>query len=293
MTLSSLNHSPIASLQPKEFERIVKFARNTAGLDFPPSKRPMIVSRLTKRLKSLGLTSFESYCDLLDRPDGADERREAIALLTTNITSFFREPHHFDILANKTLSELRPRLLRGEPIRFWSAGCSRGHEPYSIAMTILERWPDATKHDVKILATDINDQVLSFARSGEYTAEEVSPLNSKQRERFLESAGIGRYSPSEEVRQLIRFKSLNLLHDWPMRKSFHAIFCRNVVIYFDEEVRSELWPRFKNALLTGGWLFLGHSERLTSVSGFRNVAMTTYLKDRHAKAKSGEFNGAT
>ncbi|SNT13596.1 CheR family methyltransferase [Tropicimonas sediminicola] len=273
-----------ATRERRQFDIIAAIARADAGLMIPPEKAPMVFARITKRIRQLGLADAEQYCALVLGSDGTSERRHLISALTTNVTGFFRERHHFDFLRRQILPDIVPRAKRGERIRIWSAGCSSGPEPYSIAMVLLDAFQDARDYDIRILATDIDAEVLDVARAGRYGIEQLAPLPDGYQKRFLRAPHTdGPGCPPEvapELKQLVRFKELNLLAPWPMRGTFDLIFCRNVVIYFDQDTQMDLWSRFAGACKTGGHLFLGHSERLpqTFHGAFRPVATTTYLR---------------
>lgn len=266
-------------MRDDDFQRIAKFAKSEAGLLFTQQKAPMMESRLIKRLKVLGLNSFEEYCTLIETSGDTNEKTELISALTTNVTSFFREPHHFKILMEQVIPELKKRLELGEPVRIWSAGCSRGHEPYSIAMQLYDAIPNLAIYDLKILATDIDPKVLLFARQGVYDTTELANLPDGYKEKFF-SKTLSGAQINTEIRQLIKFNPLNLLKDWPMKNQFDLIFCRNVVIYFDQDTQDSLWPKFQNANRKEGWLFIGHSERLTNAVApdYRSAGMTAYQK---------------
>lgn len=282
-TLSSAPAAGSASLG--QFEILAAVARREAGLMIPRQKAPMVFSRLTKRLRALGLGDFSAYCRLIESDDGAAERRQLVSTLTTNVTAFFREAHHFETLARDVMPELVARAKSGRPVRLWSAGCSSGPEPYSIAMVILEHLPDAGSHDLRILATDINSGVLRTAQAGIFDERQMEPISPERRRSFFEPAAAGpaaapQYRLRDRVRALVAFRELNLIGPWPMRGQFDAIFCRNVVIYFDKQTQATLWPRFHDACRTGGYLFLGHSERLddTHCGEFRPCGTTTYRR---------------
>ncbi len=262
-----------------EFRRISSFVKSEAGLLFTEQKAPMMESRLIKRLRKLGLSSFNDYCDLIENPDETQERSELISALTTNVTSFFREPHHFETLRTDVIPQLQKRKREGHPIRVWSAGCSRGHEPYSIAMELLAADPAFSQHDLMILASDIDPKVLQVARQGIYETADLQSLPEGFQERFFTTSGDSNRI-NAELREMIRFNPLNLLQPWPMKTQFDIIFCRNVVIYFDQSTQDTLWPKFQNATRKDGWLFIGHSERLTAAAApqYASVGMTTYQK---------------
>ncbi len=264
---------------PEDFDRIATFVRTEAGLQFTTQKASMMESRLIKRLRKLNINSFNEYCTLIETPSQTAERRELISALTTNVTSFFREPHHFDTLVKEVIPPLIARLKKGKPVRIWSAGCSRGHEPYSLAMTFSEMLPEIAKYDFLILASDIDTQVLHTAREGTYDESDLNAVpNSYIEKYFFQNHTTLQIDP--DVRKLVRFNPLNLLQEWPMKTQFNVIFCRNVVIYFDQKTQNVLWPKFEAATCPGGWLFIGHSERLTSSAApsFQSAGMTSYQK---------------
>jgi len=270
------------------FDAIADFAYRRAGLVLPREKAPMVLARLSKRMRSRGVHSLEDYRALLERSDAEDERRELIYSLTTNVTSFMREMHHFTALAETILPGLAEKARSGRRIRLWSAGCSSGQEPYSIAMTILRHVPDARSLDIRILATDIDARVLERARAGKYSSAECDCLPDDLRKRFLDQskteAGISPdFSVRDEVRTLVSFRELNLLEPWPMRGKFDVVFCRNVIIYFDRETQNKLWARLDGSIEDKGFLFVGHSERIdTSIfPQFRPSGTTTYQRLGH------------
>ncbi len=274
--------SPLVGKARSEFELLAGIAHEDAGLLIPPEKAPMVFARLAKRLRALGMVRRSDYCDLLLSADGKTERRLLISTLTTNVTSFLREPHHFSTVARDILPQLALRARAGGRVRFWSAGCSSGPEPYSLAMVLLEGIPDAPNLDIRILATDIDPEILRTARVGEYDEAQLKPLSQKQREKhFKPLPNRGCFEVSPTLRKLVSFRELNLLAAWPMRGQFDAIFCRNVVIYFAQDTQNTLWPRFQNACAPGGYVFLGHSERLDPrfAPELKSCGTTTYRRE--------------
>lgn len=243
------------------FARLAGIVRRETGIVLPASKRNMVVSRLTRRLRALGLNDFAQYCRFLESREGKTERRSLISAITTNVTSFFREPHHFVTMAN-IVPHLAQKARRGERVRIWSAACATGQEAYSIAVLILERWPDAIHFDVKILATDIDPEAIETARQGIYDDSLVAEAPGSLRRHLVRSPVPNTVAIGDLPRKLIRFEELNLLGPWPFRGYFDIIFCRNVVIYFDATTRSHLWERLSDRLVPGGWLFVGHSETI-------------------------------
>lgn len=269
-TLNTLETSK-TEFCPEDFSFIAKLAYRRAGLMIPNEKAPMVFSRLSKRVKKLGLTGISAYCALLKETPDHPEHQVLISTLTTNVTSFFREDHHFQFITKNVFPKLIDVGRKGRRIRIWSAGCSTGQEPYSLAMALIEAWPDVLKSDVRILATDIDRQVLAQAQAAEYPGHIVEALGAKRSAKFLRMKdGSAPKSVNEhetyriapEVRKLVSVKELNLMERWPFHGQFDAIFCRNVVIYFALETQERLWPMFRDALLPGGHFFLGHSERI-------------------------------
>ncbi len=275
--LSAATRAAAAELSPKTFERVARLAAEEAGLTIAPTKRAMVQSRIFKRVRALGLGTFEAYLDLVESASGVDERRQMICALTTNVSHFFRERHHFDTLRDKILPGLVKRAAQGGRVRIWSAGCSSGQEPYSIAMEILRLDPRAGDRDIRILATDIDNQILDVARRATYETSQMQGVEAPDRRTFFDEAA-GRFTVKQPVRALVSFNELNLLAKWPMKGRFDAIFCRNVVIYFEDATQRKLWPRFEAALMPGGSMFVGHSERIPEMPGsaFRNTGVTTY-----------------
>lgn len=271
------------SMTDADFKAISDIAYKEAGLVFPPEKAPLVQSRISRRLRKLKISSFSEYAALVESEQGRTERKVMISSLTTNISSFFREPHHFDILRSKVLPSLLDHARTGARVRLWSAGCSTGQEPYSIAMTLLDIAPDAGDLDIKILATDIDPNVIMTAKKGFYDEKSVMDISDPLQRKFLKNVKHGEksgFSISNTVRGLVSFRELNLLSKWPISGGFDAIFCRNVVIYFDEITQLSLWPRFEAVTARGGWLFVGHSERLPGelATEFITAGPTVYLR---------------
>jgi chemotaxis protein methyltransferase CheR len=265
------------SLTAENFRRIAGFMRDQSGIHLPESKATLVYSRLAKRLRALGLSSFEEYCRLLASPVGAEERMAMLAALTTNVTRFFREPHHFDHLRAHFTRCLSQAARAGARVRIWSSACSTGEEPYSIALTVLSVLPDAAQLDVRVLATDIDPVVVAKAARGVYRADAIAPVPAALRERYFEKVAddASAVRVSEDARALVSFKELNLIAEWPMRGKFDVIFCRNVVIYFEEATQNRIWSRFKGALSANGRLYVGHSERVDA-PGFVTDGLTVY-----------------
>ena len=273
------------AFRAEDFRRIAAILHADAGIFLPETKSTLVYSRLVKRLRLLGIGSFRDYCAFLDESSGADERQQMMAALTTNVTRFFREPHHFEHLKTAVLPPLLAAAKRGGRVRIWSAGCSRGHEPYSMAMTVLSLMPDAADRDVRILATDIDPNVVEEGRAGVYDRAALEGTPPAALTRFFRQDGArgnaALFSATDDMRRLVTFRELNLIGTWPMAGMFDVVFCRNVVIYFDEATQARVWARFSEKLVPGGTLCIGHSERLSGPAQgrFTNVGITTYRHD--------------
>ena len=271
-----------------DFARIARRAQADFGLHLPGTKKDLVYSRLAKRLRQLGLRDFRSYCGLLDSDEGAEERMHMLSALTTNVTHFFREEHHFRLLREKVLPPLIAAARAGKPVRLWSAGCSAGQEPFSLAFTLLDMCPEAGKLNIKILASDVDPQILARAEAGVYPAEELKSLpDSARRLTEPSQSGDGSFAIGDKARALVRFGELNLMAEWPMRGPFDIIFCRNVAIYFDKETQVRLWSRFCTLIPPGGHLFIGHSERISgpAEADFRSLGVTAYQKLTHSRGQ--------
>ncbi len=264
-------------LKKAQFQKISQLVYQLAGINLHSGKQELVKARLTKRLRALGLKSFDAYMDYLkhDHPDG--ELATMIEVMTTNKTSFLREPQHFDYLCRKVVPELRDRK-----IRVWSAGCSSGEEPYSTAIMLNESIRDLALWDLRILATDLSTRMLAWARRGIYDAshlQDVSPLLISKYFTCVERNPARRYQIIPTLRHHVQFARLNLMGEWPMRFPFDVIFCRNVMIYFDKSSQERLVNRFWNMLKPGGHLFIGHSESLAgSLHRFRYLEPAIYVK---------------
>jgi chemotaxis protein methyltransferase CheR len=263
-----------------DFQTLATLARKEFGLDLASSKKPLVYSRLSRRVKARGLGSFSEYLALLTASAETEERRALISALTTNVTSFFREKHHFETLTAVCLSQARARVEAGGRFRIWSAGCSTGQEPYSIAMTILAAWPDAQRRDVRVLATDIDPIVVDRARQGVYSGQDADALRKDPCRKWVRENGEGAVAITDEPRALISFAELNLMGGWPFKGPFDAIFCRNVAIYFDQPTQQALWQRFSEMLTETGHLFIGHSERISgpAEAHLQAFGVTSYRK---------------
>lgn len=261
-----------------DFRNLAKLAREQTGIVLAETKSNLVYSRLARRLRALGLTSFRQYWDYLQGGEGEAEIENFINSISTNHTKFFREEHHLEHLRDhvaKPFAKLGGAARRR--LRIWSAGCSTGEEPYSIALVLQNEIPDIERHDARILATDIDTDVLGRAFAGEYPVAAQQDIP-REYHGDLEVDG-GKVQMSERVRSLIAYRQLNLLTPWPFKGPFDAIFCRNVMIYFDNDTKTALIERFAQMLKPNGWLYIGHSETLLGVHpNLQLVGRTTYRR---------------
>jgi chemotaxis protein methyltransferase CheR len=262
-----------------DFNVLRQMSNQHSGILVPDDKFDMFYSRLAKRVRLLGFTTVKQYCQYLQQhPD--QEFTEFINSVTTNLTSFFREKHHFDYLAKTVIPELLKSKHHERQIKIWSAGCSTGEEPYTLAITLLEHVPESW--NIKILATDLDTNVLATAAQGVYPWDRVSSLPNETINRWFQR-GTGSQANNvrvkNQLKQLIHFNQLNLMKEWPMTGCFDFIFCRNVLIYFDKETKEGLANRFAKLLRDGGHLFIGHSESLHQLdTPFKLIGNTVYKK---------------
>lgn len=262
------------------FELLRECVREHTGIALSDAKRELVYGRLSRRLRNLGIDNFDAYCSLITAGD-KEEIAHFVNAITTNLTAFFRESHHFGRLA-----ALLPHLIEMNQgtrrLRLWSAGCSTGEEAYSIAITVREAIGDPPGWDVKILATDIDSNVLAAAANGVYHPQRADGLSRERLSRWFlrgqgKNAGMLRVVP--DLQDLITFRQLNLMQPWPLRGPFDVLFCRNVVIYFGKETQRTLFNRFADVLAPGGHLFIGHSESLFKVSErFKLLGKTAYQR---------------
>ncbi|HYD30460.1 MAG TPA: protein-glutamate O-methyltransferase CheR [Azospirillaceae bacterium] len=270
----------------RHFDMIARLLYQLAGISLAPHKIEMVYSRLARRLRELHLPDFDTYCTMLESEEGAGEIGYLVNALTTNLTHFFREPHHFEHVGKVLLPTVRQAQAgagRSKPrLRIWSAGCSSGQEPYTLAMMVASQLPDLRSWDARILATDIDTHMVDTARRGVYAPDQADGIPGNLRERFthrVREGGDTSLSMSDDLRRLITFKALNLMESWPMKGPFDAIFCRNVLIYFDRSGRTQVIEKFHHLLAPHGFLYLGHSESLYGVSdAFHQAGPTIYRK---------------
>ncbi|TAJ34644.1 MAG: chemotaxis protein CheR [Bosea sp. (in: a-proteobacteria)] len=251
-----------------------------AGIVIREHKEAMTRGRLARRVKALGLNSVAEYCAFLKTPQAAGELPELINAVTTNHTAFFRERHHFDHLRKDVMPRLvQERASRRGRIRIWSAACSSGEEPYSIAASCREAIGNRHDIDFKILATDIDTDILARAEAGIYPTDLIErlPADVKPLMKLEGNAARGEVRMADEMRRMIAFKRLNLIEKWPMSGPFDVIFCRNVFIYFDTQTKASILDRFVTLLAPGGFLYLGHSESLPQPhANLRLIGRTIY-----------------
>jgi len=263
----------------KDFNHLCALVDRHTGIQLGEGKEDMLYGRLSRRLRKVGLDSFKDYIELLEQDSDSDEFGEFINAVTTNLTSFFRESHHFDYLKNTVLPGLMQRNRNSRRIRIWSAGSSTGEEPYSIAITVAETMPPGW--DVKILATDLDTDVLAHGERGVYDDNRVEGLDRAIVQRwFVKNRNQpGKVRVKPELQELIYFRQLNLLQPWPMKGPIDIIFCRNVIIYFDMPTKQKLMNRYADMLPDGGHLFLGHSEAMNNMSNrFALCGKSVYIK---------------
>jgi len=263
------------------FEKIRQIVKSHTGIVLADGKQDMVYGRLTRRLRALDLPDFNSYLTIIERED-EEELIHLVNAITTNLTSFFREEHHFGYLKSAVFPSLLEKNAATRRIRIWSAGCSTGEEPYSIAMTVKEFFADHPGWDVKIIATDLDSNVVAKAAKAVYDKTRVEGVSPEYKKRWMKR---GRGEKSEQVKmkaelqELITFKQLNLLHQWPIKGPIDIIFCRNVVIYFDKDTQRTLFGRYADVLSSDGHLFIGHSENMFNVCDrFESLGHTIYQR---------------
>lgn len=289
MTMTSRDMQPVTEREQEfeftdsDFEFLRDIVTSHTGIMLDGHKRQLVYGRLTRRLRQLGIATFSEYCAHVEQ-NLDSEFGELVNAITTNLTSFFREHHHFEHLAKHALPDRMQRNGLNRRLRLWSAGCSTGEEPYSIAMTVAEALGSSPSvWDARILATDIDSQVLARAASGVYADERIEGIEpGRQRRWFRHGKGgnAGKVKVSEDLQALIAFRQLNLMDAvWPMHGPFDIIFCRNVVIYFDKATQRKLFDRYADLLAPDGYLYVGHSESLHGTSErFKLIGRTIYQK---------------
>lgn len=279
------NLSPPAAVESfdfsnQHFEQLRELVYKLTGISMSDHKKDLLYGRLTRRLRILGIDNFDDYYNILKNNPG-DELQNFINAVTTNLTSFFREKHHFDYLRDKVIPEkLKDNSLRG--LRIWSAGCSTGEEPYSLAMMLRESIPDIDRMEVKIFASDLDTNVVETASQGVYDAKRVEGMESARIKRWFQRGtgdNVGKVRVRKELRDMIDFQQVNLMQDWPKKEKYDVVFCRNVVIYFDKETQKVLFNRFADVIKPKQHLFIGHSETLHKLTDkFQLIGKTVYRR---------------
>lgn len=274
-----------AVLSDKIFSRFSSFIYDEVGIKLPPAKKTMLEARLHKRLKALGILTFEAYADYVFSPEGRGmELINLIDVVTTNKTDFFREPAHFEYLVKTAIPALISKSHSGirTPFKIWSAGCSTGEEPYTMSMVLAEFAATQPGFTANILASDISTVVLSKARNAIYTEDRVDTIPLHLKKKYLlksrdKNKGLVRIVPA--LRTMIQFRRINFMEDFGLQEQMDVIFCRNVIIYFDKQTQERLLNKFCNQLVRGGYLFLGHSETINGLDvPLTPVASTVYRK---------------
>jgi len=271
-----------AEMGEAEFKRFSELIHSEFGIKMPPTKKILLQSRFQKRLRALGMRSYKEYCDYVFSKDGREkERSHLIDVVTTNTTHFFREPKHWDIMDRIVMPDIfRRGIGRSKPLKMWSAGCSSGEEPYTLAMLLAEYQAKQQGFDFTILATDISSEILAKAKRAVYTMDKVDDIPMEMRKKYLlKSKKNPLFKIDAPLRNKIQFQRLNFMDSFQLPEEQDIIFCRNVVIYFDRQTQVVLFNKFCNNLKQGGYLFIGHSESLSGMTlPLRQVAPTVFQK---------------
>ena len=275
------------ALSDREFSNLRGLIEREAGIHLTNAKKALVVARLSRRLRALGLPSFASYYEWVTGPGGAAERVHMLDAISTNETSFFREHKHFDFLEKVVLPAWRDEAAanrRPRCVRAWSAGCSTGEEPYSLAMVLLKQLPPSAGWQIDVLATDLSTRVLDRARTGIWPIEKAESIPGEYRRAFMlrgVRAQEGTMKVGPELRAVVRFAHLNLhAESYPVPRNCDLVFCRNVLIYFDQTTRTRITDRLVGHLQPGGYLFLGHAETLHTAG---SAELTTVMPTVYAR----------
>jgi len=271
-------------LSDDDFWAFSELVFDKAGINLHQGKKELVRTRLARRIREGGFDSFKAYYDYVIQDDSGDELVHLLDAISTNLTSFFRESKHFDFMVDRFLPEVVASRKKGgaRRLRIWSAGCSTGEEPYSIAMAVLEALPEAGRWDLRILATDLSTTALGTAWRGLYHMDRLTGVPPDRLRRYFQK-GRGDwedwYRVKEGVRSKVAFRRLNLVHPFPFKGRFHLVFCRNVMIYFNKETQNRLVSAIHQVIEPGGYLFIGHSESLTGLDHrYQYVQPTIYRK---------------
>ena len=272
-----------AILGPRTLAAIAALVEAETGIVVNDEKASLVQARLTRRLRATRISDFDAYLEFVRSNEGAAEFKQMLRSLTTNVTKFNREPHHFSDLRDNVLPVLADKVRSGQRLRIWSSACSTGEEPYSIAMELCTFFPDIENLDIKILATDIDSDVVNTARSGHYPVKSIEQLSPAQRNFFPDfsnTTDLETYQISRNARKIISFNTLNLIEEWPFSGPFDVIFCRNVMIYFQQGTQEKILQRFGGVSRPGSRLYIGHSERLVGPAQklFKSVGTTSFAR---------------
>jgi len=264
----------------EDFAFIADLAKRKFGLNLSEAKLPLVHSRISKRMRELGVTEFEDYRQILKSGKNASEETKLLSVLTTNVTSFFRENHHFEHMHSILRERLKENSALNQPIRVWSAACSTGQEVYSIIMTLEDVLSKEQMNRVEIFASDIDPLVVERAKAGRYQASELSSVPAKYSRRFVRLEGSNEFQIDHHMISRVNFEIVNLVQPFPIGRSFDFVFCRNAAIYFDQETQASLWTKFANVVRSGGFLYIGHSERIhgEAASRLKSQGITVYTR---------------
>ena len=263
-------------LSHTDFSRISNIVYEYSGINMQEGKEPLVQLRLLKRMRNLGISNFSKYIDFIESSSGKEELYRMIDVMTANETSFFREPAYFDFIKNEVI----PKLTE-DKLRVWSAACSSGEEPYTLAIVLNECLTEKILKDTRILATDLSVRMLNIAKSGIYSEETIMSIADNLRTKYLSKVSIGEdnYKVSPILRRMVYFSSINLMKEWPMKGPFDFIMCSNAMIYFDRQTQERLLARFWDYVKPGGYLFVGDSEGLSKIpNNFHYVSPAVYRK---------------
>ncbi|MEQ8525970.1 MAG: protein-glutamate O-methyltransferase CheR [Gracilimonas sp.] len=272
-----MNTAPSISspkLGPDDFQRVKDILYSYCGIFLQEGKEALVQSRLMKRMRKLGIGSFSEYLDFIEQPASGGEFLSFVDVLTTNKTNFFREVQHFEFIKKHIIP-----TMGGRSVKWWSAGCSTGEEPITCAITLKEAQKTTPWSSVKILATDISREVLNVAKNGVYPSSRMMEVPESIQRKYFNRLENDQFKVSADVQNMITYGRLNLMERWPLKGNFHVIMCRNVMIYFNRQTQQEVVNKFYEQLAPGGFLFLGHSESVSSNNkGFKNMAPAVYQK---------------
>lgn len=285
--MENVRQYQLPEMSDREFNYLKDLVNSQCGIKLSPVKKCMLNSRLVKRLRALGLNSFRQYCQYLKSNDGlSKELPNMLDLVTTNKTEFFREKHHFDFLSQHILPQFVSQIEHSgqkDPLVIWSAGCSSGEEPYTLAMVLASFFEKTSFQDFSIIGTDICNDALHSAKQAIYSEEKILPIPKPMKKKYLmqgKGPFRGFYRVVPELRKKVVYRYFNLLNaDFGNKESYLTIFCRNTMIYFDKKMQADLLEKFYAKLVPGGYLFIGHSETLQGQTDkFERVAVSVYKK---------------